>query len=48
MRCLTKRLTDMTKIIDFAQTYLLYRKGGHGIAYSARIAWGCVVQGLPF
>lgn len=38
----------MHKLINFIDVYRLYRNGGNGRLYSARIAYGCAVQGLPF
>lgn len=37
----------MSKAREFLAVYRLYRKA-HGPVYSARIAYGCVYQGLPF
>ena len=38
----------MTRVAEFVSIYRLYRRGGNTRRYSARIAWGCAFQGLPF
>lgn len=37
----------MSRIIDFVEVFLLYRKK-HSIWYAARIAYGCTFKQLPF
>ena len=50
MRAILGGLEDkqMGRFAHFRSTFRLYRKGGHSIIYSARIAWGCAFKGLPF
>ena len=40
-------MTIAEKLSEFISTYKLYRIG-HGRAYAAKIAYGCVFKGLPF
>lgn len=38
----------MQRLYEMFSTYRLYRSAGHGIIYSARIAYGCAFHQLPF
>lgn len=38
----------LRKLIDFADLYRLYRRGGNTRRCSARIAYGCAFRALPF
>ncbi len=36
------------RLVEFTQTYLLYRKFGNARILSARMAWGIAFKPLPF
>ena len=38
----------MNALLHFVMTYRMYRKAGHTIRYSLRIAHGCAYRNLPF
>ncbi len=37
----------MTRLREFLALYRGYRRGGHPVLYSARIAYGCVYLAVP-